>query len=136
VSKRNAVSPRYMGPGRLPNMCATRHAHPANLYLIVLIIFGIHVVYRRRDSAVAITTGYGPNDSHSSSPNRVKNFLRSIHTCCGTNPSSYSMGTGGLCPPGLSGRGVKQTTHLQLVLRSRKCRSILPLPHTPSWRSA
>jgi hypothetical protein len=27
-------------------------------------------------------------------------------------------------------------THLQLVPRSRKCGSIQPLPHTPSWRSA
>jgi hypothetical protein len=31
---------------------------------------------------------------------------------------------------------VKLTTHLQLVPRSRKCGSIHPLPHTPSWRSA
>jgi hypothetical protein len=30
---------------------------------------------------------------------------------------------------------VKLTTHLQLVPRSRKCGSIYPLPHTPSWRS-
>jgi hypothetical protein len=34
-----------------------------------------------------------------------------------------------------SGRGVKLTTHLQLVPRSRKCESIHLLPHTPSWRS-
>jgi hypothetical protein len=33
-------------------------------------------------------------------------------------------------------RGVKLTTHLQLVPRSRKCGSIHPFPHTPSWRSA
>jgi hypothetical protein len=33
-------------------------------------------------------------------------------------------------------RGVKLTTHLQLVPRSRKCDSIHPLPHTSSWRSA
>jgi hypothetical protein len=33
-------------------------------------------------------------------------------------------------------RGVKLTTHLQLVPRSRKCGSIHPLPHMPSWRSA
>jgi hypothetical protein len=37
---------------------------------------------------------------------------------------------------GSSGRGVKLTTHLQLVPRSRKCGSIHPLPHTPSWRNA
>jgi hypothetical protein len=33
-------------------------------------------------------------------------------------------------------RGMKLTIHLQLVPRSRKCGSIHPLPHTPSWRSA
>jgi hypothetical protein len=32
--------------------------------------------------------------------------------------------------------GMKLTTHLQLVLRSRKRGSIHPLPHTSSWRSA
>jgi hypothetical protein len=31
---------------------------------------------------------------------------------------------------------VKLTADFQLVPKSRKCRSILPLPHTPSWRSA
>jgi hypothetical protein len=31
---------------------------------------------------------------------------------------------------------MKLTTHPQLVPRSRKCGSIHPLPHTPSWRSA
>jgi hypothetical protein len=37
---------------------------------------------------------------------------------------------------GLRGRGVKLTTHLQPVPRSRKCGAINPFPHTPSWRSA
>jgi hypothetical protein len=32
--------------------------------------------------------------------------------------------------------GVKLTTHFQLVPRSRKCGSIHPLSHTPSWPSA
>jgi hypothetical protein len=30
---------------------------------------------------------------------------------------------------------VKLTTYLQLVPRSRKCGSINPLPHTPSWHN-
>jgi hypothetical protein len=34
------------------------------------------------------------------------------------------------------GCGMKLTTHLKLVLRSRKCGSIHPLSHTPSWHSA
>jgi hypothetical protein len=37
---------------------------------------------------------------------------------------------------GLSGRGVKLATHLQLVQRSRIRGSIQLLPHTPSWRRA
>jgi hypothetical protein len=32
-------------------------------------------------------------------------------------------------------RGVKLTTHFQLMASSRKCGSIRPLPHTSSWRS-
>jgi hypothetical protein len=36
---------------------------------------------------------------------------------------------------GLKRLGVKLTTHLQLVMRSRKCESTYPLPHTPSWRN-
>jgi hypothetical protein len=33
-------------------------------------------------------------------------------------------------------QGLKLTTHLQLVPKSRKRGSIHPLPQTPSWRSA
>jgi hypothetical protein len=36
---------------------------------------------------------------------------------------------------GKSNRGVKLTTHLQLVLRSRKRGSMYPLPNMPSWCS-
>jgi hypothetical protein len=44
------------------------------------------------------------------------------------------MGKGGSFPGWYSGRGVKLTTHLQLVPSSIKYGSIHPLPHTPSWR--
>jgi hypothetical protein len=37
---------------------------------------------------------------------------------------------------GIKRPGVKLTTHVQLLPRSRKCGSIHPLPHKPSWRSA
>jgi hypothetical protein len=43
--------------------------------------------------------------------------------------SLISNGYHGLFPRGWSGRDVKLTTHLQLVLRSRKCGSIHPLPY-------
>jgi hypothetical protein len=51
-------------------------------------------------------------------------------------PSLLSHGYRGLFPWGSSGRGVKLTTHLQPVPRSRIRGSIHPLPHTSSWRSA
>jgi hypothetical protein len=63
-------------------------------------------------------------------------FLHFVHTASVIYPTSYPMGTGGFFPGGnLAGGGVKLTTHLQLVPRSKKCGSIQPLPHTPSWRS-
>jgi hypothetical protein len=51
-------------------------------------------------------------------------------------PSLLSNGYLGLFSRGQSGRGVKLTTHLHLVPRSRIRGSIHPLPHTPSWHSA
>jgi hypothetical protein len=51
-------------------------------------------------------------------------------------PSLLSNEYRGLFSRGNSGRGVKLTTHLQLVPRERKFGSIYPLPITPSWRSA
>jgi hypothetical protein len=64
----------------------------------------------------------------SSSPGKVKNFLFStlFREVLGP-PNLLSNGYRGLFQRGLSGRGVKLTTHLQLVLRSRKCWSIHPL---------
>jgi hypothetical protein len=50
--------------------------------------------------------------------------------------SNVSNGYRGLFPWRWSGQGVKLTTHLQLLPMSRKCGSIHPLPHTPSWCSA
>jgi hypothetical protein len=51
-------------------------------------------------------------------------------------PSILSDGYRKLFPQGQIGRGVKLTTHLQLVLRSRIRGSIRPLLHTSSWRGA
>jgi hypothetical protein len=44
------------------------------------------------------------------------------------------MGTRGLFPWAYSGRGLKLTTHLHLLPRSRMREAIPPLPNTPSWR--
>jgi hypothetical protein len=51
-------------------------------------------------------------------------------------PNLLSNGNGGALSPRVKRPGVKLTTHLQLMPRSRKRGSIHPLPHTPSWRSA
>jgi hypothetical protein len=74
---------------------------------------------RRRDSAVSIATGYGLDDRGVAVrfPVRSTCLLRVVQTGTGAHPASYLMFT-------------------ELVPRSRKCGSIHPLPHTPSWRSA
>jgi hypothetical protein len=75
--------------------------------------------------------------SRSSSPSSVKNILFSMSSRPALGPTQ---------PPihwvqedfllGWSGRGVKLTTHLQLVPRSRKLESIPPHSYKLSWRSA
>jgi hypothetical protein len=97
----------------------------------------LHNVQKSRDD-VGIATGYGLDDrgvrvcvpvgsrifSSPCSPDRL------------WGPSGfYTLGTGG-CSQRQSGKGVKLITHHQLVAGLRKCGSIHPLPHTPTWRSA
>jgi hypothetical protein len=51
-------------------------------------------------------------------------------------PSLLSIGYRGLFPRWQRGRFVKLTIHFQTEPRARKCGSIHPFPHTPSWLSA
>jgi hypothetical protein len=78
-------------------------------------------------SAESIATDYRLDDQ------RVKNFHLSISSRPDDlgSPSLLYNGYWGDLPWGQSGRGVKITTHLQPVLRSRKCGSIYPLPPPP-----
>jgi hypothetical protein len=82
---------------------------------------------------VGIATGLdGPGSNPGSarflsSPQRPDRFWGS--------PSLLSNGYRGLFSRGYSGRGVKLTTHLHLVPRSRMV-AIHPLPHMSPWRSA
>jgi hypothetical protein len=77
-----------------------------------------------RASAVGISTGYGLGDrgSRSSSSSRIENFLISAssrHVLRQTQPP-YPVGTGTRTPVPTGGRGVRPTTHLQLMPRSRE----------------
>jgi hypothetical protein len=85
-----------------------------------------------RDSVVGIATGYGLDGRGVGV--RVLVGSRIFSTSC--RPALGSIQPRVQGTPGALSRGVKLTTHLQPVPRSRKCGSIHPLPHTPSWHSA
>jgi hypothetical protein len=86
-----------------------------------------------------MATGYGLDDQEVGVQvpvgARIFSSPRRPDWLCGPT-NLLSNGYWGLFLRGSSGRGVKLTTHLQLVPRSRRCGSIHPLPHTPSWHSA
>jgi hypothetical protein len=84
-----------------------------------------------RESAVGIGTDYWLDDRGVGVRvlvgSRIFTSLCRRDRLCGP-PNLLSNGYRGFLPRGLSGRGVKLTTHLQLVSRSRKYGSIHPLP--------
>jgi hypothetical protein len=94
----------------------------------------MYVPLRSRGSVVGIATGYG-----------LKDRGVGVQVPVGSRIFSSPRLSDRLWDPpnllfngyrGKVGRGVKLTTHLQLVPRSRKYGSIHPLPHTLSWHSA
>jgi hypothetical protein len=100
----------------------------------------VFVCWTSRNRAVSVATGYGLEDREtgvrvpvgsrifSSSRRLDRPALGSIQPPIPWVPGALS--------PGCNGRGVKLTTHLQLVPRSRKRGSIHPPPHASSWHSA
>jgi hypothetical protein len=120
----------YIGP-TLINWQAT--------YKLRKFYFRAYQSAKGRDSSVGIATGYGLDYQigRSSNPGGGKNvhFSMSSRPALGSTQPPIQWVPGALSP-GESSRGVKLTTHLQLVPRSRKYESIHPLPHTPSRRSA
>jgi hypothetical protein len=108
-------------------------------FFAVMLLFLLLHLPRSRDSSVGIATGYGLDDRgvgvRVPVGSRIFSTPRLPDRLWGP-PDLLSNGYRWLFPRGLSDRGVKLTTHFQLLPRSRKCGSIHPLPHTPSWRSA
>jgi hypothetical protein len=102
----------------------------AHIYEDNIFIFRRYLkIVRSLDNSVGIATGYGLDNGG------VKNFLFSTSSKPALGPTSLLPNWyRGLFPRGYSGRGVKLklTIHIQLVPRSGICRSIYPLPHTPS----
>jgi hypothetical protein len=82
-------------------------------------------------SAVGTAAGYGwtTEGSEFESKGKKSSHLHIVQTGSGVNPASYTMGTGASFPLRQRGRGVKLTTRLQLVQKSRKRGSIHALPH-------
>jgi hypothetical protein len=72
----------------------------------------------------------------SSSPGRVKNLRFSTSSRPSQGHTRPIQRASGPFPGDQIGWGVTLTIRLQVVARSRKCGSILPLPHTSSWISA
>jgi hypothetical protein len=90
----------------------------------------IHPNHYHHYSSVGIALGYGLYDRGSGVrfPAGSGNFSLHYRIQNGSeaHPASYPKGT----------RGVKLTTHLHLVPRSRMHGAIPPLPNTSSWRGA
>jgi hypothetical protein len=97
----------------------------------------IHLT-RIRGSVVGIATGYGLEDRGVGVRVPIGSRNLSLYRWDRLwNPSNLlSNGETAALSRGYSGWGVKLTTHLQLVRRSRIRGSIHPLFHTSSWRSA
>jgi hypothetical protein len=102
-------------------------------------ILKINIYYKRsRGKVVSIVTIYGLDNRWVGVQVLVRKRIFTSPYCpdrlWGT-PTLLSNGYQGLFLWEYSGRGIKLTTHLQLVPRPRKRGPIHPFTHTSSWRS-
>jgi hypothetical protein len=113
---RSRVNCQYMSSEEEANL-STEKVSEMSAYTCQGTLVGI------RDSAVGLATGYG-----------LDGRVPAEWSIFSSTLSRPAWGLPNLLSNGYGGGGL--TTHLQLMPRSRKCGSIHPLPHTPSWRSA
>jgi hypothetical protein len=105
---------------------------PVARRLPVFVILPVHSRSRNSIVGIAILSGLRRPRGWSSSPSRVRNLLFSTSSTPGLRPTQPPI----QWVPAVLSRGLKLTTHLQLVPSSSKCGSIRSVPHTLSWRSA
>jgi hypothetical protein len=93
-----------------------------------------------RDSSAGIALGYGLDDrgSRVRFPAGAGNFSlhHRVQTGSGAHPPFCPMDTRGSFSGRKAACGVKLTTHLRLMPRSRMHGAISTLPNTSSWRGA
>jgi hypothetical protein len=101
-------------------------------FVIVIIIIIIIIIIISRDSSVVTALGYrlDDRDSRDRFPEEAGNFSfhHSVQNGSGAHPASYSMHTRVSFPGGKSGWGVKLTTHIHLVPRSKNAWSYTSTP--------
>jgi hypothetical protein len=110
------------------------------IYLYYLFYsFSITPLYASRDSVVSIATSYVLDDQEAGVRvpvgSRIFSSPRRPDRPWGP-PKLLSTGYRGGSFPGVKVAGACRWPLLQLVSRSRKCGSIHPIPHTPSWCSS
>jgi hypothetical protein len=101
--------------------CASNQLWIQKTFLPVAII-SVQIITKSRDSSVGIALGYGLDDrgSRVRFPAGAGNFSlhHRVQNGSGAHPSSYPMGTRGSFP-GVKRPGVKLTTHLYVMQRSK-----------------
>jgi hypothetical protein len=102
-----------------PSFC--RHIFSCNLFCFIFFPHLSEYLSRYSDRIPAGRPGFDSRQEQDFS------MLHRVQTGSGAHPASCTVGTGGSFPRGKATGGLKLTTHLQLVPRSRKCGSIQPL---------
>jgi hypothetical protein len=121
-----------VSPNPYPSFCCT--CLPSSAISIFVLVNNTLYPWTGIAQSVSDWLRAGRQRGRSSSPGSVKNFLFSTSSRPAVGSTKFPI----QWIPGAFSPGVKrpecEADHLQLVSRSRKCGSIHPFPHTPSWR--